>query len=335
MRLVVAFVVCGLIAWPRAGAAQTPAREWSPRGAEMLLASSDPRDQAWGAWIAGRVRHKDAAPLIESVIKAALTDERHPPGRLYVALDALIELDARPDPAMLLEVFNQRPTQALILLSRLGASANASLLAILSRSKSYEWFAAANLLNQRQTPGFAALVLKDVNFVAKVVVSADGSGGVGVEGGMSAGVGDKAGGLIDGYPPIADYEFRGCYGTGLGLLASGPLDVCYARYVSEAGLWPALSSHFRSGPTVDDRLDFFRSMAPNVDLNSTESVSLAWKDDKATKEEMARLVDRIRRRHRYLLDQLVGQRWLTESEAAALSNPVIREEIVDLRKPQK
>ena len=334
MRLVAAFAVCGALVWPRAGSAQTPARDWLPRGAETLLASSDPRDQAWGAWIARGLRHTDAAPLIEAVVKNALAGDRYPQGRLYVALDALIELDARPDPAVLLEVFKQRPVQALILLSRLGEAANAPLLEILSRAHHDEWFAAANLLNQRKAPGFAALVLKEVNFVTRVVVSTDGNSGM-VEGGIGVAVGDKAGGLAEGYPPIADYEFRSCNSPGLVLLAPGPVNVCYERYVSKAGLFPALSSHSRSEPTVDDRLDFFRRMAPNVDLNSTESVSIAWKDDNATKEEMAQLVDRIRRRYRYLLDQLVRRQMLTDREAAALSNPVIREEIVDLRKPQK
>lgn len=326
------FGLCGVLLSPQPAPAQTPVRDWSPRGAEALLKSPDEKDQAWGAWIAGRIRDKAAVPLIESVVKTALATNVYAP-RLYVAVDALIELDARPDPTLLLELFKTRPTQALILLSRLGPAANAPLLDILSRADSYEWFAAANLLSARKAPGFAALILQKVEFVASVQVSVEGNLSQ-ASGGLSGAVGDKAGGLAEGYPPIADYEFRSCGRPDLGLLAPGPLNVCYERYVSDAGIFPALPSHSRSGPTINDRLNFIRPAVLNLELNSIEIKSIAFKDDTTTRAEMAQLVEILRRRYRYLLSELVKNGMLTDREAATLSNPVIREEIVDLRKPQ-
>src|SRR5262245_5726843 len=108
MRVILLIGLYGVLFCFQAAAAQAPARDWSPRGAEALLRSADDKDRAWGAWIAGRLPDKDAVPLLEALVKASVAGDRIPSASFSVALDALIELDARPDPVVLRQVFNRR-----------------------------------------------------------------------------------------------------------------------------------------------------------------------------------------------------------------------------------
>ena len=300
----------------------------SAESMSALLASSDPVDQAWGAWMAGRLVAVEAAPQLERVIRDGLAEAL--PARVVIALDALIEIGARTTPQLLKETADRWPVQSLLLLSRLDATADPVLLSIMSESHGYAWFAAANMLHRRKAPGLAVQLLKGMAFVAELVVSNEGGVGRG-EGGVSASVGDMAGGVLPGYPPWTVYQFRACDDGRLGLLAAGPTNVCYEKARLTAGRIPALSSHDIGGPSADDRLKYF-AREVNFPLTQALQDQIRWTNDAALKRSMAELVGRLRTRHATLIRTLNERGWLSDEEGRQLVDPVIRERIIDLRK---
>jgi hypothetical protein len=329
MRAALLFFVAVLTA--SSAAAQASRQVISVESMKALLASADPVDQAWGAWMAGRLVAVDAAPELERVVREGLAEgPRSYPARVAIGLDALIEIDARPSPQLLGETAGGWPVQSLLLLSRLDQSANPVLLGIMSRAHGYEWFAAANMLHRRKAPGFAAHVLTGMTFVAELVVSNEGGTMQGMGGGSFT-IGDMAGGVMPGNPPSTIYQFRGCLGGRLGLLASGPTSVCYEKARSEAGLTPALSSHDIGGPSADDRLKYFVTEA-NFEMTQALQEPIRWTSDDDLKRSMAELVGRVRARHATLIRRLIQRGWLSEEEGQQLADPVIRERVIDLRK---
>jgi hypothetical protein len=312
-------------------AAQATRQVMSVESMSTLLASSDPVDQAWGAWMAGRLVAVDAAPHVERVVREGLNESPQSlPARVTIGLDALIEIGARPNPQLLEETAGRWPVQSLLLLSSLNAEADPVLLGIMTGSRGYEWFAAANMLHQRRAPGFAAQLLKGIEFVAEVVVSNEGGVGQG-EGSVSSTVGDMAGGLAPGYPPWTVYQFRACSGGRLGLLASGPTNVCYEKARAAPGMTPALSSHDIGGPSADDRLKYF---ANEVNFPVTQALQdqIRWTNDADLKQAMTDLVKRMRIRHSTFIRTLIERGWLSAEEGRRLADPIIRERIIDLRK---
>jgi len=294
-----------------------------------LLESPDTTQQAWGAYWAGRLLMVDSADEVEEMAKRLLDDSGWPRRvALDIAVDALIELDATPAPQFVAKLRRVQPAQALILLARLGDEANPMLLSMLSDANGYEWRAAANLLFARKAHGFAARLLSPLVFTAHLTVSRDGSIGVG-SGMVGITIGHGAGAVAPGYPPWTGYALRDCHQSGDVVVAPGPKPVCVTRQRTTAGSTGFIPTHLPSGPTDEDRLAYFESVLPGIEVVERDAV--AWKDQEQLAADMARLVGVIREKHRTLLDRLQQRGWLTEEEAALLANPTIREVVVDRR----
>jgi hypothetical protein len=158
-------------------AAAIPAQENEARVlASGWLRSSDPRLQAWGAYVASRYRDTRLAPDLIEFVRAyrPSANARFETGRydaMTQVLDAIIQCELGIDVtevARLAEVF---PDQAIILLARLrGDKASPALLDIFRTRPGLDesWQAAGNLLAQRQAPGFAAEVLGSMTVHARI-----------------------------------------------------------------------------------------------------------------------------------------------------------------------
>ena len=83
----------------------------------QLLQSADPREQAWGAWYAGRDMQPELVPYLEQVVLHRLGSESvADSAALDIALDALIQLRTPVPSDLLVAVHARRPAQALALL---------------------------------------------------------------------------------------------------------------------------------------------------------------------------------------------------------------------------
>ena len=137
-----------------------------------FLKSVDSREQAWGAWHAGQNRLYSAIPALEAVVSKPLIffffffsfcfPPPLPPPPGAVALDALIQLDAQISPELIQLIYEWRPAQALILLSKNRGNVHQILLELMHRENGLRWFAAANMALERKSSGLGIALLKEM-----------------------------------------------------------------------------------------------------------------------------------------------------------------------------
>jgi len=255
---------------------QTPgfSRPVDPNAAIVkLLQSTDPREQAWGAWYAGRDHLPQFTPLVQQVIAQHVSGvSLNEIAAVDVALDALIQMKQGLPSSLLTSVSDRRPEQALILAglaAKDDVEADDFLFEVLRTNDYDRWFAAAHLLLQRRTFGLASSIIRSLRLAVHVyVTSGDNSsgGGFGSSGGMGIGCGFSGG--APGLPPWAGYRIGTGAHPGLVVLSTGPTPVYYQRILAPAGSTPAGSIVQRSGPSADDRLRYLAwlSGTPESDL---------------------------------------------------------------------
>jgi hypothetical protein len=216
-----------------AGAQSLPESEVAR--ARRLLESPQWRDKAWGAYYAGSL-HSDE--LKESLLEAfrgatALRDaasytEEH--AYLATLFDAAIQSGITV-PAELLEPFEAHwYPPAIILLARDPTSED-TLLRVREKVENVEWLAVNNLLLGRKSQRFFAKTLSDVEIVHTFTLQDpdDNSGsGSGTGGGV---FGDGVLVMPKGFPPVGIYGLVDFALAGDVLLARGPTDAYYRRFV--------------------------------------------------------------------------------------------------------
>jgi hypothetical protein len=305
-------------------------RLFDPESVQRMLRSSDSREQAWGAWLAGQGRLNEAIPRLQQVVEARLAgkDELDDTAPLDAALDALIQLDAELRMPLLTQVFRRRSAASLMLMSRAGPDADAPLLLLLGRERGTNWFAAANLLLRRRSPGLASALLRDLEISASIVVYDHVPSGMGVLGGSNAGLSARSGGfgLAPGYPPLAVYGLVVSPTDGDILLASGPKTVYLRRIVSAPGETPAASTEEAPGPQSEDRLQYLAALlgfGAGMPLRASETRAVQWRNKESLESEIQSLREDILRRHAQLVQMLLDSHLLAPGEASAALPPRI------------
>jgi hypothetical protein len=230
-----------------------------------LLQSTDPREQAWGAWYIGRDQITQLAPLLTLVVlqhvAGVSVNER---AAADVALDALIQMRQSVPPSALRQVAEHRPAQALILAAFATSDdveIDEFLFDVLRGNDYNRWFAAANVLLQRRTFGLAGAIIGNLRLTVHVTVSNEDSHGSGSGSGGGMGIGCGGGGTAPGLPPWADYRLGTSAQPGLVVMSTGPVPVYYQRIVAPAGSTPSVSVMHRDGPSADERLRYLAWLA--------------------------------------------------------------------------
>ncbi len=289
----------------------------------VLLQSSDPREQAWGAWVAQRDRRAELASSLQAVVARHVTGQgRADQAALDAGLDALIQLGGGVDPAWALSLYERRPAAAVVLLSLDGRQADAALIALARPHVGLTWFAAANLLLSHRVPGAAALFLTGLRLTGTIcLVEADKPRGCGGGDGGSVTVGDGGPGLSPGFPPAAAYALAPeSPEPGLVLVSSGPTSVYYRRSVSRAGETSVVSVvDYPDRPNATDRLAYVAALlqteASRLPLKGSEWCAIRRDDDvEAAKVEFRQ---DVLQRYDRLVDQLVSAKLLSRDDLPA------------------
>jgi hypothetical protein len=335
----IAILVVALLSSAPASAQVPEASRFIPPVAEIaaMLRSIEPREQAWGAWLAAQAkatslvpdlqrvadRHRDATAWTERVVSGA-------------ALDALIQMQVRVPAAWVRPFFATRPAETLILLSR-ADDAEDVLFDLVSSQQGIPWFAAAGLLLKKAPSRLAPPLLADLEIELLVSVVADPSqmALVGV-GGASAGAGHGGGALLPGFPPIASYYLSGGNPGGT-LLTDGPRSVFFFRDVSQPGSVLGATEHTWGGPSMSDRLAYVAALLGQpgrpLAVSATESRSVVWRSQQQIELDIASFRGDVSRRFGLLVAQLVDARLLSSEEASRVPAPRITVTVRDLRPP--
>jgi hypothetical protein len=298
-----------------------------------LLQSADAKEQAWGAWIAGRDQLRELIPAIQAVVAQHAPVASSSNATLDIALDSLIQLQATLPADVLSSVFPERPAQALILASRAGDESNEFLLDVVRHSDGTRWFAAANILLDRSKADLTLAVLEHLKVVISVhIVNAGAGFGVGT--GRGGGVGCGAVGLAPGLPPWAAYSLTPYPHPGVVVLATGPEPIYYRRTLSRPGETPATSETIMGGPSSADRLAYVAKAAGIVEatlpIRGDETHSIELNTDAALPVTLNRIRADVRGRLNQLMQLLSAAKLLTERDAAAQQPPVVLE-VLDRR----
>jgi hypothetical protein len=308
---------------------QTPgfSRPLEPNAAIVkLLQSNDPREQAWGAWYAGRDHLTQFVPLLQQLVTQHVSGlSLSEIAAVDVALDALIQMRQGLPSSALRSVFERRPEQALILAgfaTRDDGEVDELLFEVLRAYNYDRWFAAANLLLQRRTFGLASSIISDLRLTVHVsVTSGDNSltGGYGSTGGVGVGCGGS--GAAPGLPPWAGYRLGTSGQPGLVVMSTGPVPVYYQRIVAPAGSTPAASSLQRAGPTADDRLRYLAWLSGRIDgdlpVRGTETREIRLDVSAPLDRALEDVRSDILRRWSMLAQALVRTSALSKESAAA------------------
>jgi len=205
--------------------------------ARHLLDSPQWREKAWGAYFAGRLhsdeltdRLLDAFREAAALRDAAAESEEH--AYLAALFDAAIESGIRV-PADLLQPFEANWRAPVIVLMARDAGNEEALLRLADEDlRDVEWLAVDNLLLDRRSPRLFVKTLSQVE-ISHVFAVTD----VGDTSGWGSG---RGGGVFDGdrvlkkpkaFPPIGVYYLVDSPLRGDTLLAAGPQNVFYRRFV--------------------------------------------------------------------------------------------------------
>lgn len=353
VRLCLAILVTSAFGLAEA-AAQVPLPTPAPPvavGASMeqvpvLLRSANARDVAWGAFLAMQYRMTGAVPLLAQALEraSATSDQSADAAGTAAILDALIQLDARLDPALVRRFLPIWSVQTLLLLDRAALGRDEALVSALDEVGGDAWRATVALLFASRPPGLAVRVLRPMRFSLQVRVQdrADGGLGDGVGGGVTEGC-NYAPRLL-GFPPLAEYQFSRFPRPGVVVLALPLPGASYVRTV-RADMVPCASpAASRNGPTLQERLDYAMafvlppSVVPWEMPRSTFQVSsfgvAVWSDPQALRERVRELRRGVEVRYEGLLHQLVFAKLLTEAESKELLPMVVDVSVVDRRQDQ-
>jgi hypothetical protein len=326
----------GVGALARASGAQIPA----PSDAEVVqqLASDDPVELAWGAYLAGERRVYEAVPaLVERARQPLSTQPTTDEALRTTILDALIRLDARLDCDEVLAVAGERAlttlnAQALILMPHWEAATQQLLLGWLDDSRlcrrAFE--DTSRLLVANGTPGIGARLVRGWVWTVTVEVHDPGSFGGGVSGRICC---RRAAVRPRGFPPYSSYRLDREPELGDRVFLAGQLPI----FVRRAGVTSATPSTAGDAPVA--RAKFLRGLMAEglglrpedlaLDVISTVRVPFIGADDYLRAVDAH--LDLRRAEFADLVRCLAEVRWLSGDEAAELT-PTFRIEVRDRRR---
>jgi hypothetical protein len=282
--------------------------------ATQWLHGTDPRTQAWGAYLVLRDRHVDLTSDLAALLSAypangdplSLGDkDRH--DAMLAVLDALIQLpadapghaDTRGQDAI--KIYPEFPVQSFLLMQRSRAGGSEPLLMDIFKTEEKRtgaWLAAGNMLVKANHPPFASALLDSMTVHALVTVTTPGDSRMGRGIGGSC-LGAGPGQPKSGWPQVGNYHFTACTNAGQAILAHGVDPVCYIRSV-DAVYGPTNDGPCSGYPMRDLARQHYIStmlLAP-VDappIKSEVEFEIRWQNDDTYRKELAAFIDRERK----------------------------------------
>jgi hypothetical protein len=314
-----------------------------PRPVAELLASEEPREQAWGAYRAASERVDGAVPALRRLL-AAHVGEDSEESRLVreTVLDSLIRLEANVPWKELRDLPARDRTRVLILLAKHPAEHVAALRELADDDlPEVEWLLVCNLLCKERAPGFAAFLLVGLELTLEIKVRDPKPGlQLGIGGGIGGGFGSRGRLRVrPGWPPRAHYSLDKNYRGGRGgrvLVAPGPHPIYYKRReVKEGagGIGTTTSLGDRNRYRIEYLAELLGTPVKSIGLRTHSFVVVAWKDEASYLADAWNAHQRIYRAWDGVVESLLDLELLTAEEAKGL-RPELKT-IVDDRRESK
>lgn len=287
--------------------------------AMQWLHSTDPRTQAWGAYLGLRVHSADLLPDLAALLNtySASDDplsvrdkDRH--DTMLAVLDALIQLhseqpvgaDAASHAEALVQnavrIYPEFPVQSLLLMQRgwIGTSAPLLMSIFKTGERTGAWLAAGNMLVHANHLPFPAVLLDSMTVHALLKVVTPGEPGMG--GGIAGDcLGPAPGQPKSGWPQVGSYHFTACVRPGQGVLVPGVDPVCYVRSVD--GLYGPTRDAACSGYPMRDLArqhyisTLLRTPIDTPSIKSEVEFQISWQNEDAYRKELSGFIERQQR----------------------------------------
>ena len=304
-------------------------RRYSRARLAARLGASDPHAVARAASEIAQDRRAGFEPELLRTLKtwSARNDHDGAVVCLFV-LDALIRTDAIvPATAVRTLLHGLTEVAAFVAIARCPAVNELELLAafrdhgpLYGRAcRDLRWVAEGNLLCQLRTPGFAGLVLRELDWTLSIDVQADGAGGgaCALELDCLSAAGGQLGGHV-GYPPLPAYTLLPAAQGGT-LLADGPIAIAYRRELARQ------TEPCGVGITNRDRrlrAAWLERLVDGIEVEPEPSVAIGYGDGSEFAAAVERSQAEFHARRRRLFSALAAAGALTPAEVVAANRPL-------------
>lgn len=307
------------------------------RPVSELLASDEPREQAWGAYRAASERIDGAVPALRRLLAAHVgKDSKESALVRETVLDSLIRLEANVPWKELRELPASDRTRVLILIAKHPAEHVAALRELADDDlPESEWLLVCNLLCKERAPGFAAFLLAGLEMTLEVKVLEPRPGlQIGLGGGAGSGFGSRSRLQVrPGWPPRAHYSLGRAEHGGSVLVAPGPHSIYYVRREVKGGSG-GIGSTWSHGDRDRYRIEYLAALlgmpAKKIGLRQRSFAFVMWKDEASYLEEAWKAHQRIYRPWEDVVESLRELDLLTEDEAKGL-HPEVKTIVDDQR----
>lgn len=313
-----------------------PLHEAKERAARMMD-SDEIREQAWGAYLAGERGLRDFIPSLRRLLARKKDPDEHQLHCLrLVVLDSLIRLNATVSAKELLSLFEDCPEQVIVLLANSPAENSDALLALArSTQRGFRWVAVCNLLAEMKTPGFAALMLKELKIHARVYVLESAGRSPGIGGGELWGsVACGVWGAKPSFPPVAHYKFEDHPKRGAVVLSVGKRTIYYQRLLVSGTRQQGYCRPDSGGNCDQERADYlaalFETSRDQLGIDPQPSFAVVWSEPEQFRSEVEGMRKDIKKKYGDLTARLIASGLLSENETASLK-PQVSITVVDSR----
>lgn len=309
---------------------------------DRLFNSLSTKDRAWAIYLSGKYGLKEYVPAIFEVLEQSSGRAQENDLLLcYLAIDGLIQLDARLAAEDLMHIYERFPDAVTILLAKAPKENQQALLSIARKVNPQEenrqyWLAACNLLAETQAKGFARYLFNEMTIHLSISVT-DRSGMGGSSGrGFGIGCGFGSYPVPDDFPPMAIYWLLDKAKTGAVVLAPGKQTIYYEREVVEGEKYrriAAARSHY-SWDKNEHLLDYFitllQTTPEGLQFTNQPARWVEWQSSSHFKQMAAIFRSEIERGYAELKSRLIERELLTTAESEGLK-PKITTSVYDYR----
>jgi len=289
------------------------------RTVQQLLASTEPGQQAWGAYLAANYQQVVSISAIIPLLRS------HDVFVAAGAIDALIRLRADVPEEDLIAFADANPPSAVIVLAaREPKKHSALLIHLLDRAAFSDWVAVDRLLLAFSPPGYAAWLWKGwrPRFEVRVGELPDVIGDLFCSRYGGTEVERRA-----GFPPTYEYLIDGQFMPGDTLLVQGAPPLGYLRKERGPRLKPCPVDY--QGRRTEDLRLLAGAMRTNDALIVPRLTTFPWVDSAQYRADAEGLRKRIRSMVEAIRNGLITRGRLTGSEASVLPEIDVKE--IDLR----
>ena len=287
-----------------------------------LLESTDAKDIAWGAFIAGQYRVVSAIPRLTDDLRHAFDASSEQRATELAILDALVQLDAHVSADVLGASLARWPIPTLILLNNASGDLDDVLLERLNATSSFEWKAIANVLLRSKPPGFAVRLLEDLLLKLEIHVTDDPSYGAGSGFGGGSEHGPNYALILPGFPPLAAYSFVPAQ-AGATILSTGPDTVHYTRRMQNPATIPPLIGADPEKPSFADRIRYVNALVKEryetQPLREQTFATVIWTNAARFRQDVSAQRKTVEDHYQHVVSLLKSSNRLSEDESRRLT----------------